>query len=363
MIFRNLLRRKVRSLLTALGISIGVAAVVALGAIAEGMVSQITGMLTKGGADLTVIQSKVADIGLSAIDEEIGERIAAMPGVERVSGMIFSVVPAKGTPYFIVFGYDPNQYAIRHFKITSGAKLAASKQIIVGRVAANYLKKGVGDTIALYDMPYRIVGIYETGVGYEDGGGVITLKDAQALFKKPRQVSFFQIKLSDLARADEIRRTVERRYGDVTVSRSAEFMENRQDIQITRSIGWGISLLAIIVGGVGMMNTMLMSVMERTREVGVLRALGWSQWRILGMILQESLLLSGVGGLCGILLGVGIVQLIQLSPVGAALIQGAFSLGLFVQSLLVALILGAIGGLYPAYRASRLSPLEALRHE
>lgn len=363
MILKNILRRKTRTALTVLGISVGVAAVVALGAIAEGFTAQFTAVLTKGGADLTIVQDKVADTSLSVVDEEVGERIAAMPGVAHVSGMLFSVVPAPGTPYFMVFGYDPHQYAIRNFKIVQGKTLTGDRQLILGNTAAGYMKKKVGETLKLQDIPYRIVGIYQTGVGYEDGGAVITLKDAQRMFKKPRQVGFYQIKVKDRDRIDQIQNDIARRFKGIKVSRSGDFAENTQDVQVTRSFAWAIALLAVFVGGIGMTNALLMAVFERTREIGVLRALGWRRWRILWMIMQESLLLSFFGGCTGIVLGVVLVQAIQALPFGASLLQAYFSPELFVQALVVALSLGTIGGLYPAWRASQLSPLEALRYE
>lgn len=363
MVLKNILRRKTRTALTILGISIGVAAVVALGAIAEGFTVQITGMLTKGGADLTIVQDKVADMSLSVIEEEVGEKVAAMRGVSHVSGMLFSVVPASGTPYFMIFGYDPRQYAIRHFKIVQGRTLTADRQIILGNTAAGYMKKKVGDTLKLQDIPFRVAGIYQTGIGYEDGGAVMTLKDAQRMFKKPRQVSFYQIKVKDRERIEQIQQEIARRFKDIKVSRSGDFAENSQDIKVTRSIAWAISLLAVFVGGIGMTNAMLMAVFERTREIGVLRAVGWRRWRVLWMILQESLLLSFLGGCVGIGIGILMVTGIQMLPFGASLMQAYFTPELFAQALAVALALGTVGGLYPAFRASRLSPLEALRYE
>ncbi|MFQ5875496.1 MAG: ABC transporter permease [Dehalococcoidia bacterium] len=365
MILKTLLRRKTRTFLTVVGIAIGVAAVVALGAIAEGMVAQLTGMLTKGGADLTVMQANIADMSLSAIDDDVGRRIAAMPAVKSVSGMIMSVIPAKGMPYFLIFGYDPKEYAIKHFKIIEGEKLTSGRrrQIIIGSMAADNLKKGVGDTIRVFESAYRIVGIYETGVPYEEGGGVIALKEAQAIFRKPRQVGFYEVKLKRIDRAEEVIEEIERRFPQVSVSKSAEFAERTPDIQTMRSIIPVLSSIAIIVGGVGMMNTMLMSVFERTREIGVFRALGWRRGRILWMILRESLALGLMGGLLGIVLGVGMIKAIERLPAVSSLLRGMFSLSLFAQALLIALALGAIGGLYPAWRASKLKPIEALRYE
>ncbi|MBI2939410.1 MAG: ABC transporter permease [Chloroflexi bacterium] len=366
MIVRNLLRRKTRTVLTTVGIGIGIAAIVALVAIADGYSAQFTSMLTKSGADLTIAQADVADTSLSAIDEEVGRKVAAMPDVAHVSGMIFSVVPLEKMPYFIVFGYDPAQFGIRHFKIREGRLIGesrpGSREIMMGSSAARALKKRIGERVRIYGASYQVIGIYETGTPFEDGGGVITLREAQEIFKKPKQVSLFQVKLRSVDAADRVQNEVERRFKEITVSKSAEFAEGTQDVQMARGFAWSISAIAILAGGVGMMNTVLMSVFERTREIGVLRALGWRRRRVLWMILQESLLLSFLGGIVGVGLGIGLVSLLSFTSMGSWLAP-AYSAGLFAQALGTAIILGAIGGLYPAIRAAGLSPVEALRYE
>jgi ABC-type antimicrobial peptide transport system permease subunit len=366
-ILRNLLRRKTRTALTCVGIGIGIAAIVALVSVADGYSAQFTSMLTKGGADLTVAQADVADTTLSAIDEEVGRKIASLPDVAQVSGMLFSVVPLEKMPYFIIFGYDPAEFAIKHFKVKEGRSISTSsrpgaREIVVGTTAAKSLKKRVGDSVRIYGASYRIVGLYETGTPFEDGGGVISLREAQDIFKKPKQVSMYQVKLKNVDAAGRVQTEVEKRFKDVSVARSSEYAERTQDVQMTRGFAWAISAIAIVAGGVGMMNTVLMSVFERTREIGVLRALGWRRRRVIWMILQESLLLSFFGGLVGIALGIGLTYLISLSSFGS-LFAPSYSVGLFAQSLATALFLGGVGGLYPAFRAAGLSPVEALRYE
>ncbi|MCL4531739.1 MAG: ABC transporter permease [Actinobacteria bacterium] len=345
MIWRNLMRRKVRSLLTIVGVAIGVAAVVSLVAMGDGFYSQMNSMLSKGGADLTVRQAKAADMTLSALDEDVGRRLAAMPEVEQV------------------YGYDPTEYAIRHFKILEGGRLTSVRQAILGKGAAKALKLRVGQSVKLFSTSFRVVGIYETGTPFEDAGLVIPLKDAQAVFKKPQQVSFFELKLRDPEKADDLKKRIESRYPDAFAAKSAEFSESSQDVQVTRSMTWGLSMIAVLVGGIGVMNTMVMSVFERTREIGVLRAVGWRRRRIILMVLMESLLLSVVGGLFGIALGIGLIQLVGLLPGIGSLFAAAYQPSLFIQAMVVALALGTVGGIYPAWRASRLSPLEALRYE
>ena len=112
-------------------------------------------------------------------------------------------------------------------------------------------------------------------------------------------------------------------------------------------MAWGIAAIAIVIGGLGMMNTMVMSVFERTREVGVLRAVGWGKRRVLSMIMGEALVLSFLGGLLGILLGVGMIEAAARAPAYGSMLRGGYSAGLFVQGMVTALLLGTVGGIYP----------------
>ena len=363
MILKNLLGRKIRSLLTIVGIGIGIAAMVALGAIADGLEEGYTAMLTGSQGDLIVTQPDAADISAAAVDETVGQQLETLPEVADVTGMLQSIVTAEGARYFMIFGYDPQGFAIEHFKIVEGEGLSDSKQVIIGKVAADNFKKGVGDSLKLFGSAFRIVGIYETGDGLEEGGGVISLSDAQVLLSKPHQVALYTLKLKPGANVEELRRKIERRISDVTTSQSDQFAAMQEAIQMVRGFAWGIAFIAILIGAVGMMNTVLMSVFERTREIGVLRSLGWRRGRVLGLIIGESLALSLIGGLTGTALGVAAVRALGSSPATGGLLQGRFSSGLFIQALAVALVLGALGGFYPAWRASKLTPLEALRYE
>jgi ABC-type antimicrobial peptide transport system permease subunit len=363
MVWRNLMRRKVRSLLTVAGVAIGIAAVVSLVAMGDGFYVQMNSMLSRGGADLAIRQADAADMSFSALDESIGRGLVAMPEVEEVSGLILGIASTESIPYLMVYGYDPREYAIRHFKMVEGVRMTSDRQAILGSGAAKNLKLEVGQSLKLFSSSFRVVGIYETGVPFQDAGLIISLKDAQAVFKKTRQVSFYELKLKSPDRADEVAALIEARYPEVKAARTTEFAEGSQDMEVMQSMTWGLSMIAVLIGGISVMNTMVMSVFERTREIGVLRAVGWRRRRIIAMVLQESLLLSVIGGFVGIALGVGLVQLIGLMPGVGGLFAGAYRPALFLQAMGIALILGTIGGLYPAWRASRLSPLEALRYE
>ena len=363
MTMHNLWRRRTRTTLTVLGISVGIAAIVALSGIAQGMLAMFAVMLTGSQADLLAVQANTSDAYYSAIDERTGARLAARPDVEAVSGMIYIVASTDKMPLVMGFGYHPREFGIHRFRIVEGGPLAARRQVIVGRQAAKRMELEVGDTLRMLESNFRVVGIYESGVPYEDNGVVIGLQEGQVLSGKPHQVMVVLVKLRDPRQATRMQDELEAAFPDLDFSVASNVAESMPEMQRMDQYVGAISLLAVFVGGVGMLNTMLMSVLERTREIGVLRALGWRRWRVLGMILREALLLGVVGGVCGVLLGVGLAWFASQVPGTAGAIDPHYDAGLFVQALAVALVTGLIGGLYPAWRATRMRPVEALRYE
>ena len=369
MILKSLLRRKTRTLLTVAGVAIGVAAIVALGALAEGLAAGYGALGGSSGADLLVAQADAIDIVFSAVDEEVGTALTSLSGVKEVDSMVYTFSSTEGVPYFIVFGYEPDGFAIQHFKIVAGEGLTEQaarhrgQPLILGRAAADDLGKEVGDTLRLYESTYRIVGIYETGAPFEDGAAVVLLREAQALAGRSRQVSAFLIKLRDAQDAERIRQRVKQRFSELTATLSSDFVQEQEWLGMIQGFTWAVSFLAVLIGGVGVMNTVLMSVFERTREFGTLRAVGWRPRQVLGMVLGESLALTGLGGLVGAGLGVAAVRAVEHVPAVSGFLSTTFSPILFAQGIGVALALGLVGGAYPAWRASRSLPAEAMRAE
>jgi ABC-type antimicrobial peptide transport system permease subunit len=363
MIFKNLWRRKTRTLLTLLGIAVGVAAVVSLSAFGEGLASGFEKTFSSSSADLTVGQKSAMMLFLSAVDESVGDEIQQIPGVEQVSGTVAGVMQLPEAPYFIVLGEDPRGFNMAHYRLIAGTLPAEHYQIIIGKTTAENFKKKPGDPFILNDLTFRVSGVYETGVGLEDGGAVMRLEDAQRIFNKRRQVSYFAVQVRDARRIDDIKQAIETRWEDLAATRSGEATQQEDALNIYRSMGWFIGIFAVMVGGLGMMNTTLMSVFERTREIGVLRAVGWSRGRVMRMIMGESLLLAALGGLTGIGLGVGLTLLAQTVPSVASMLSGVFTPELFLQAMVIALLLGTAGGVYPAWRAAQLAPVEAMRAE
>jgi ABC-type antimicrobial peptide transport system permease subunit len=370
MVWKNLLRRKARTLLTVLGISIGVAAIIGLGALADGFQRGYQSLLTGSKADLVLSQPDSFDITYSSVDAELGSELLAMPEVSEVSGMLEGFVQADDIPLFFVFGYPEDSFVLDRFQIIAGDGLASAAAhsargtpMLLGSGAAEALDKQIGDSVRLTDTVYRVVGIYQTGDGLEDSGCVLRLADAQELLGKPRQVSLYFIRLGERASADHLIARAERLWPDLSISNATDFADRQLMVDFLQGYVWAIAGLAIIIGGVGMLNAQLMSVYERTREIGVLRAVGWNSRRVMWLILRESMLVSFAGGVLG--LGLGWLAVSALGGSGMTFGGSVSNIrpAIIGQALLVVAVLGLTGGVYPAWRASRLQPAEALRYE
>ncbi len=274
----------------------------------------------------------------------------------------------KDPPSFYIFGYDPEGFAIDHFRIVEGQSLdevrrVRGKPLLLGKGAAESLDKTVGDTLRITGGTFRIVGIYETGDAFEESAAVIPLEEAQPLLIQPRRVSLYYLRLRDPEGEARLRQRVERSLPELSVSSTSEFADRQDMIKYLVGFAWGIAALAVIIGGVTMMNTLLMSVFERTREIGLLRAVGWRRGQVMRLILGESLVFSLLGGLVGTGLGVAAAYAMRGSSTSFGAYGSEFTPGLFVQAYVTVVVLGLVGGLYPAWWASRLLPLEALSYE
>lgn len=363
MAFRNVFRRKTRAALTILGIGVGIALVVALMMISQGLMNLTTSLVGGGRADLVASQKEAADMVISSVDLEYREDIEKISGIKSVSPVVIAFTTFEDRPFFIMYGFDPTKFSIKHFRVIKGRGLKPddSKKIMMGKEVADSMNLKIGQKIEIMGEKFEVVAIFETGVPMDDNSGVIVLKDAQKIADYGDNVTLFEIKLNKLEDTEKIKKQIETRFPKLDVSTSSEAAENQEDIKMIVGFSNLISVIAVIVGGIAVMNTMVMSVMERTREIGVLRAVGWRENMVIFMVMKESLIITLFGGIFGIMLGVlGVKGLSAVSPFP---LDVPFSLEFLAKALLIALVLGIFGGVYPAYRAAQLKPIEALRYE
>lgn len=350
------------------GISIGIATIVALGLFTNNMAELADDVLKQGSFDFTVAKAGSADVILSYVKSEQVEEVRNTPGVDIASGVLMVMLPVDNNPYFFVIGMEPEYSDYSDIKIIEGDMFAkeSEDQVILGKIAAKNLEKEVNDTFTANQKDYKIVGIFESGISFQDGGAMIDVKTAQKLQDLEDTVNMLSVKVEEGYDIKQVADRVEEQSdGELVSIIELDDLESvDQGMKIMEGTSWAIGLLAIVIGGIGVMNTMIMSVSERTREIGVLRALGWKRRRILAMILGESLFLCVVAIIIGVAAGVVAVRLLMFVDVVESWIHIDFFMWeTYIQAVIVAVFVALIGGFYPAWRASKLSPLEALRYE
>ena len=237
-----------------------------------------------------------------------------------------------------------------------------SKEAIIGLQYAMMNNLSIGDNITIHNTEFEITGIYETGSMFADSTIYVPIDTLQNISECDEYTSVL-VKTAEDANDTIISDKIKDKFYDLSTLTSDEIssmMTNVTGILNTASLA--VSGLAIIVGAIGIINTMVITVYERTKEIGVLKSIGWKPRRILLMIMGETLVLTILSGIVGSVFG------ILISEIGVMLIDaGDFSLGYDPQAFILAfgitIFVGLIGGIYPAYKASKLAPTEALRYE
>jgi putative ABC transport system permease protein len=351
LIWKNLLRRPARTAFTAIGVGLGVGLIVALLAITNGVHRTAADLMHVGRADFGLYQAEVPDFTRSLLPESLAAKVARDPGVAAVSKVKLLVV--GGT---LVFGLDPKEFAYRRFVVVAGSRGPV--------MAGDHSGKKVGDTIRLLGRSFTVSGIYHSGDRFEDLGIVLPLHTVEALARRRGEITSVGVTVKLGASVKAVAARLERRYpGVAAITEPGQAIKVDTSSRLIISTGWIVSLLALIVGGIGVTNTMAMSVFERTREIGILRAIGWSGRRVGLMIVSEAIAICLLALAVGCALGVLAAGLFVGRSGLSGLISPTYTATTFVWGLAFALAVGVIGALYPTWRAVRLAPIAALRHE
>jgi putative ABC transport system permease protein len=377
LIVKNPFRNKTRTALAIVGIAIGIATIVALGLVTSGLQASTQTTLKAGAAEISVMHTGSNNFGSSggSIDESYVTDIQNISGVKETAGILRTTADTAGSSGIgsgggglSVSGIDSSKLNLMGVDSVNGTIYSngSTNEVILGKTAAEDLNKSVGDNITLFGKDFKITGIFETGSFIQDAGAFMPLNTLQDLTSDDGKVSSIAVKVTDNANVTDVSKSIEDAYpNELSTTTAADQASRVNDALGTiNTATWAISLLAIVIGGVGVINTMIMSVYERTREIGVLKAVGWRGRRILGMILGESIVLTITAAIVGSIVGVvGVEALLSYSATFGTMIQPVFSLELFLRAFGIAILVGVVGGIYPAYRASRLAPTEALRYE
>ena len=361
---RGLTRRPVRTGLTIVGIAIGIAAVVALVGISRGFeTSWQTGMKSRG-TDIVVSNMRTA-LTPKPFSDTVVERITPLPHVAETCALLVDLISVEKAEMMIVSARQWGGFSWKNLKIVSGRlpNDAAERAVVLGKTAAEVLVKKVGDTLQLETEELAVVGIVDGGAVVEDGSVILSLPLLQEITGNQGKINIIDLRVTPGTSKDELTRLCEQITGLVPEARAVIAGEHIRDSQAYRMISamsWGTSLLAVLVGVLGVMNTMLMTVFERTQEICVLLAIGWKRSRIVRMVLWESALLGFLGGVGGVLIGVVGVKLLVTTPAIRGLLEPDLNPQLLVMAVAIAVVVGVFSGIYPAWRSSRLTPSHAL---
>lgn len=366
LVLRNLLRARVRSVLTLLGISLGITTIIALGVITAGLKATAGGFVQSGGADFMVAQEGAADLSFSVIEQQRVAEVAAVPGVAAARGALLHITRAGSAAYFPVLGVTAEDLAAASPSLVEGAYFdaAATDSVVLGVLAASDLGVGVGDRLVIDTREFTVVGIITSDVLWEESGAFAPLATVQALANRGAAVSVIHVIVAPGEDIDAVARRVEAAVpGVIAIITADDIGQVDSGYAALDAANIAISGLAILIGGIGVMNTMVMSIFERTREIGVLRAVGWSGGRVIRMIVIEALMLCVGAAVVGTGLGLLAVQGVMRIPAVQGLLLPAYEPEVFLQALGVAVLVALVGAAYPAFRATRLTPMEALRYE
>jgi putative ABC transport system permease protein len=362
---RGLTRRPVRTGLTILGISVGIAAVVALVGISRGFSkSWKTGMKARG-TDV-VVSNMNSSLIPKPFSASVRDRIAHLRGVAATCGILVDLMSVENTQMIMVSAREWGGFSWSNLKLIAGRMPRDAKEqaVVLGRTAADVLKKKVGDKLQIETGELSVVGIVDGNAWVENGSIILALPVFQEITGNPDKINVIDIRVTPSASGQEVARLWEEINQLVPEGRAVLASENigqSEAYRIVQAMSWGTSLLAVLVGVLGVMNTMLMTVFERTQEICILLALGWQRGRIIRMVLWESALLGLLGGAAGVLIGAFGVQVLAMTPAIRGLLEPEVSINLLAISLAIAVAVGVLSGLYPAWRSSRLVPSRALQ--
>lgn len=378
LIWKNLRRRPARSLLTASGVMIATAAVMSLLSVAASLENRNAEVYRSRGVDVVVIRAGVTERLTSNLSEALEQRLAALPGVAQVAPALTDMVLFRGEGIVGVplCGWRHGSFLFDLLEIAEGRLLADAdmRGVMLGSVLAENLAKHAGDAMEIEGEAFHVVGVYRSASVWENGSCIVRLPDLQELMDRQGQVTEFMIRVQPAAAAasggvEALCQQIEQLTGEsgarlgLSAMPTDEHVSSTARIALVHALAWITSAIALAIGSIGMLNTMMMTVLERTQEIGTLRAIGWRRPRIMRLILGESLALAALGAVAGTLVSwLALAALRQMPDVRGTILPELTGLAV-AAGVAVTFLFGVFGGSYPAYRGANLLPAEAIHDE
>lgn len=374
----NLKRRKAKMAFLVIGMVIGITTIVSLFTITTAMKSQVGDKFDEIGSNMTIVP-KSDDLSISyggvtvsgvsfdvkELNSSVIPRIKTIKNKENIATIapkLLGTVEVEGKKSLIIGVDFPSELKMKKWWKLTGRAPATDQEIILGQTAAQQMGKKPGDLVNIQGKNYTLAAVIQPLGTQEDELILMALPQVQQILAKPNSISFIELSaLCNTCPIDDIVIQLQGKLPDADVSASKEAIQARKDI-VDRfaSFALAISVVVLVIGSLIVFTTMMSSVNERTREIGIFRAIGFRKGHIMTIILLEAMLVSLVGGLIGYLLGMGAAW-----GVGPAIAQMdlniTWQLPVALGALGLAVLIGILASLSPAWRAAKLDPVEALR--
>lgn len=376
-VLKNLRQRRTRTVLTVVGLAVAVAAIIALWNFAWGYADSAANYYAARDVDIVVVRAGVSNRLTSSLAEDRASLLAKVPGVDQVEGSLTDMV-SLGRESLIgipLRGLPPDGFAVAHLLITSGRALAPQDRgaVLLGVALASSLNKQAGDSLEIEGTQFPIVGVFQSSNPFDSNSIVAPLADVQDLMGRPATVTEFQIRaskaarsgaqLQELCRSIEALEDAEHRPLGFKAQPTHDFVETASEAKLSNAMAWATTAIVLVLSLLGMLNTMLMSVIERTRELGLLRAVGWTRQRVMRMLLSECVTISLIAAILGTAMAWILNRGLSGSATTSMFVPPHLSAHAIAVGVGAALVAGIAGTVYPAYRAINRSPVESLRHE
>ena len=365
--FRNLWRRSVRSCLTAMGVAVAVATLIALVGTSQGVERAWSESMTGKGIHMLGFRKNTVEILSSTINQEVVEQIGRIAGIKEATGELTDLVKLD-TGVIGISGWPADSFLWESLQIQKGHRPATNDLhgAVLGQRLADRLGLSVGDSIPLSDFKVEIVGIFRQESVLIESAMILPLTLMQKFMDKEGKVTLINLRLSypgDIHKVAAVRAHLNELFPSLSFLETKDVADANQIIGLLKKMNWSISVIALMMGVFFILNTLLMSVNERTREIGILAALGWCRMRIMAMVMFEGVLLAGLGSAVGLPIGLlGLHWLASLKHL-QGFIDPAVSSRFMLEVVLAATVLGILGSLYPAWRISHLRTVDALKQE
>ena len=365
LIVTNLRRHRIRSFISIAGIAFSVAAMLTVVTILQGAIGMFSGILSSD-SEIIVFERNVSDLFFSNVPAAAAEQIAGWPMVLHADPVLFGIVSSADHPIITCFGVTAADARIRKATWLEGDRLAFahhSDDVVLGERAAEFLGARLDDHVPIGHGVFHVIGILKTANGFEDGGVFMPLSSAQGFFHKEVTSSVITVKLRNKDDAASFKTMVKEKFPNLIGLESAEFTRSYSQFKILKATAWAVGGCGLLLGGLGVANTMIMSVFTRIREIAILRVNGFSHLQVAAMIFGESGVVSLLGAVLGLATGTCLLFILKQVPALHGYVDVTVQPFVLLIVILLALITGIAGALYPAAYAMRIRAVEALRFE